>query len=80
MLPAGAMNDTVTLHEAKTQLSRLVERAAQGEEIVIAKAGRPMAKLAPWREPADLLELAYVVEDFDDPLPPEVQAEFESDP
>jgi prevent-host-death family protein len=39
--------DTVNLHEAKTNLSQLVERAARGEEIVIAKAGRPLARLVP---------------------------------
>jgi prevent-host-death family protein len=39
--------DTVNLYEAKTKLSQLVERAAAGEEIVIARAGRPMARLAP---------------------------------
>lgn len=38
----------VNIHEAKTQLSKLVERAAAGEEIVIAKAGKPMAKLVPY--------------------------------
>ena len=37
----------VNLYEAKTQLSQLVERAAAGEEIVIAKAGRPLARLVP---------------------------------
>jgi len=37
----------VNMHEAKTHLSRLVERAAAGEEIVIAKAGKPVAKLVP---------------------------------
>ena len=37
----------VNLYEAKTQLSRLVERAAAGEEIIIAKAGRPLARLVP---------------------------------
>jgi prevent-host-death family protein len=36
------------IHDAKTHLSRLVERAAKGEEIVIGKAGRPMAKLVPY--------------------------------
>ena len=41
------MTTTLNLYEAKTQLSKLVERAAAGEEIVIAKAGRPMAKLVP---------------------------------
>jgi prevent-host-death family protein len=40
----------VNMHEAKTQLSRLVERASEGEEIVIAKAGTPRAKLVPYRE------------------------------
>jgi prevent-host-death family protein len=39
--------DTVNLYEAKTNLSALVERAARGEEIVIAKAGRPLARLVP---------------------------------
>lgn len=38
----------MNLHEAKTHLSRLVDRAAAGEEIVIAKAGKPMAKLVPY--------------------------------
>jgi prevent-host-death family protein len=42
----------VNIHEAKTHLSRLVERAANGEEIIIGKAGRPMARLVPYREHA----------------------------
>ncbi|MEO6022573.1 MAG: type II toxin-antitoxin system prevent-host-death family antitoxin, partial [Burkholderiales bacterium] len=37
--------DTVNIHHAKTHLSKLVEQASQGEEIIIAKAGKPMAKL-----------------------------------
>lgn len=41
----------MNIHEAKTQLSKLVERAAAGEEIVIAKAGKPMAKLVPYLPP-----------------------------
>lgn len=41
----------VNIHEAKTHLSRLVERAAAGEEIIIGKAGKPMARLVPYREP-----------------------------
>jgi prevent-host-death family protein len=40
----------VNIHDAKTHLSRLLERVAGGEEIVIAKAGRPLAKLVPYRE------------------------------
>jgi prevent-host-death family protein len=39
------LNQSVNLYEAKTQLSKLVDRAAKGEEIVIAKAGKPMARL-----------------------------------
>ncbi|KKB10876.1 prevent-host-death protein [Devosia geojensis] len=38
---------TVNIHEAKTHLSRLVEKAAQGEPFVIAKAGKPVAKVVP---------------------------------
>ncbi|KUL93203.1 prevent-host-death protein [Bosea sp. WAO] len=41
---------TVNIHEAKTNLSRLVERAAQGESIVIARAGKPLVKLVPLDE------------------------------
>jgi prevent-host-death family protein len=41
---------TFNIHEAKTHLSRLIERLATGEEIVIAKAGKPVAKLVPFRE------------------------------
>jgi len=40
----------VNIHEAKTHLSRLVERVAAGEEIVIGKAGRPVARLVPYAE------------------------------
>jgi prevent-host-death family protein len=79
------MPKTVNLYDAKTHLSRLVDLAARGEEIVIAKAGKPRAKLVPLggtdspREPANLLGVTFVAEDFDDPLPPQVLAEFESD-
>jgi prevent-host-death family protein len=41
---------TFNIHEAKTHLSRLIERLADGEEIVIAKAGKPVAKLIPFTE------------------------------
>lgn len=67
---------TVNLHAAKTQLSRLVDEAASGEEIVIARAGKPVAKLVRIEEkqlpPRQLgiLEGQFVVpEDFDAPLP-----------
>ena len=41
--------ETANIHEAKTQLSRLLERVERGEEIIIARAGRPVAKLVPYR-------------------------------
>ncbi len=77
------MTEIVSLYNAKTHLSHLVERAANGEEIVIAKAGKPKAKLVPFREaarrePANLLGITFIAEDFDDALPPEIQLAFES--
>lgn len=75
--------DTVNLYEAKTNLSRLVERAAAGEEIVIAKAGRPLARLVPLAAqrttPRPLGLLAgevWIGDDFDDPLPEEIARAF----
>ena len=62
----------VNMHEAKTHLSRLVDRAAAGEEIVIGKAGRPMARLVPYtehrapRRPGALKGRLWVAKDFDD--------------
>jgi prevent-host-death family protein len=44
--------EVTNIHEAKTHLSRLVERVAAGEEIVIGKAGKPMARLVPYQEPS----------------------------
>lgn len=75
--------DTINLYEAKTNLSQLVERAAAGEEIIIAKAGRPLARLVPLATrttPRPLGFLAgqvWVGPDFDDPLPPEVSRHFD---
>jgi prevent-host-death family protein len=43
---------TVNIHEAKTHLSRLVERAAKGEPFVIAKAGKPLVKVVPLDQPS----------------------------
>jgi prevent-host-death family protein len=74
----------VNIHEAKTHLSRLVEEVAAGEEIVIAKAGRPIAKLVPLAsglEPRQLGSLRgkiWLADDFDAPLPEEVLASFQS--
>jgi prevent-host-death family protein len=80
-----AMSSTqVNLYEAKTQLSSLVERAAKGEEILIAKAGKAMARLvalAPnpkqLRKPGqNLLGITYITDDFDAPLPEDVLQDF----
>jgi prevent-host-death family protein len=79
------MTETVNLYEAKTHLSQLVDRAAQGEEIIIAKAGKPRARLVPFfeatapREPSNLLGITFIAEDFDEPLPPDIQSAFEAD-
>ena len=49
-MPAFEAKTTVNIHAAKTHLSRLVERAERGEETVIARNGRPVARLVPYRE------------------------------
>jgi prevent-host-death family protein len=75
------MGKTINLYQAKTQLSALVERAAQGEEIVISKAGKPMAKLAPLarrvkrRSEAcgkNRMGVTWVAPDFEEDLPLEL--------
>lgn len=66
--------ETVNIHEAKTHLSRLIERAARGETFVIAKAGKPMAKVVPLdtRSASDRLRVGFlkgqieVPDDFDE--------------
>jgi prevent-host-death family protein len=73
----------VNVHEAKTHLSRLLTRVAQGEEIVIVRAGKPVARLVPV-EPTRRRVLGQdkglfeVPDDFDAPLPDDLQAYFES--
>lgn len=72
----------VSIHEAKTHLSRLLRRIADGEEVVIARGNTPIAKLVPIAShvPRVLGEdrgLYEVPADFDDPLPEEVLADFE---
>lgn len=72
---------STNIHQAKTHLSRLVERAARGEEIIIAKAGKPMAKLVPYRAEAGPRQPGYwrgkvaIRDDFDE-LPEDVAAAF----
>ena len=76
------------MHQAKTQFSRLVDDAAAGKEVVIARAGKPIAKLVPIsgeaagkKPPRKLGLLAgtkQIPEDFYDPLPDSMLAEFET--
>jgi len=73
--------ETANIHEAKTHLSRLLERVARGEEIVIAKAGKPIAKLVPYEAPRPRRQLGiwagrvHIADDFDE-LPEEIAAAF----
>ena len=78
------MAKTLNLYQAKSHLSALVDEAAQGEEIVIAKAGKPMAKLVPLEQKPlmprnfgqNVLKITYIAPDFDAPLPEEIIDDF----
>jgi prevent-host-death family protein len=75
--------DTVNLYDAKTHLSKLVERAAGGEEIIVAKAGRPLARLVPLAKRTTPRQFGFLAgevvmsKDFDDPLPDDMQQAFD---
>jgi len=74
--------DEVTVHEAKTHLSRLLRRVALGEEILISRGGDPIARLVPaTRGKTRTLGIDRgryeVPEDFDAPLPDDIVADFE---
>jgi prevent-host-death family protein len=82
---------TFNIHEAKTHFSRLVDQAAAGGEVVIAKAGKPVAKLVPFSKSPERAALpkrklgilegkAIIPDDFDAPLPDDVLALFEDGP
>lgn len=83
--PPPVVRETVSLYDAKTHLSSLVERAAQGEEIVISKSGKPKARLVPMddvrpqREPGRGAGQWVVSDDFDAPLPDEALTSFEAE-
>lgn len=78
------MSTIINIHEAKTHLSRIVEDVAAGAEVVIAKAGRPMARLVPLQSHADRKSLGLlrgrlvVPDDFNSPLSPDVTESFEA--
>jgi prevent-host-death family protein len=74
---------TVNIYEAKTKLSKLVDLAAAGQEIIIARNGKPVARLTTLKEEKrplvyGLLEgEGWIADDFNDPLPDEIQKYFE---
>lgn len=76
----------VNIHEAETHLSRLVDEVSEGEEIVLARAGEPVARLVPVRRASRLRTLGLLAGrltvplDFDAPLSEEVVGMFEGDP
>lgn len=78
------MSKPVHIHEAKTHFSRLVERGAKGEEIVIARAGRslvrlmPLASPTPPRRPGLLKGRIRISKNFEAPLPRNIARAFES--
>jgi prevent-host-death family protein len=73
---------TVNIHEAKTHLSRLIEEVAAGDEVIIARNGRPVARLLPIagrlrpRRPGQWRGQVTIGADFDAPLPPDVASAF----
>lgn len=77
------MKKVVNVHEAKTHLSRLLSRVERGEEIVISRAGHPIARLLPFEPHGKTRTLGadegavWIADDFDAPLPDDILAEFE---
>jgi prevent-host-death family protein len=76
------MSIQVNIYEAKTKFSKLINRAIAGEEIIIAKSGKPVAKLVPIetalkdRIPGSAKGKITITEDFDAPLPDDVLESF----
>ena len=75
------MPKPINIYEAKTRLSELIDRAAAGEEVVIAKAGKPVARLVPLRVrervPGGWKGKIWIAPDFDAPLPDDVMGDFD---
>ena len=75
---------SVNIHEAKTHLSRLLELVELGEPVVIARNGRPIARIVPYRSetrrPGGLKGKIRIGDDFDAPLPEELAAAFRGEP
>jgi prevent-host-death family protein len=81
----NASSVTVNIFQAKTQLSKLIEKVERGEQVIIARAGKPVARLTQLKPKKKQIIFGllkgkiHVADDFDAPLPPEVLAEFEGD-
>ena len=79
------MTVSINVHEAKTHFSKLLTRVQTGEEIIIAKAGRPIAKLIPIqtknkpRKPGTAKGKLWIAPDFDAPLPEDILKSFEGE-
>ena len=77
------MTTTVNIHEAKTHLSKILQRVAIGEEIIIAKSGKPIARIVPFeqtplqRVPGSAKGKIWIAPDFNAPLPDEILDAFE---
>jgi len=72
---------TVNMHKAKSDLSQLVRRALSGEDVIITKAGKPVARLVlirPERVPGTARGMIQISSDFFEPLPEDVVSAFES--
>ncbi len=72
----------INIHEAKTQLSKLIDLSSAGEEIIIAKHGKPVARLVPFKQaikkriPGNLAGKVKISHDFDAPLPDDIALPF----
>jgi prevent-host-death family protein len=73
----------ISTHEAKTHLSRLLDRVMKGEEIIIGRSNQPIARLVPYEKPLEKRNLGrdrdsiWVAADFDGALPDDVIEDFE---
>lgn len=83
MCATSAGTQMVNIYEAKTQLSKLVDLASSGTDVVIARAGKPVARLTTLKQEKKLLVpgllqgQGWMADDFNAPLPDDLQAAFE---
>lgn len=74
---------TINTHETKTHFSQIIKRVLAGEEIVVAKSGKPLVRIIPYEEtekkraPGQLKGMITIEDNFDDPLPSDIMKAFE---